>query len=170
AAVSDFPVTKAILTGAAQPGMTLGVRKPSGEVSWAVFRAVPTRDPTTHEITGAVVTFLDITERKRFEDKLRHTQKLESLGVLAGGIAHDFNNLLVTILGNATFAKRLVGLDDRLAPLLDEIEVGARRAAELTKQMLDYSGQGKFKIETLELPTAVREMAKLLKALIPKQV
>src|SRR6185369_4479435 len=166
AAVSDFPVTKAILTGAAQPGMTLGVRKPSGEVSWAVFRAVPTRDPTTHEITGAVVTFLDITERKRFEDKLRHTQKLESLGVLAGGIAHDFNNLLVTILGNASFAKSIAGSDPRLAPLLDQIELGARRAAELTRQMLDYSGEGKLKVERLDLAVAVRELAKLLSALI----
>jgi PAS domain S-box-containing protein len=170
AAVADYPVTKAILTGNPQPPVTLGIRKPNGEVVWAVFRAVPTKDPATLEINGAVATFFDITERKRFEDKLRHTQKLESLGVLAGGVAHDFNNLLVTILGNASFAKNLAGIDSRIVPLLDEIEVGARRAAELTKQMLDYSGQGKFKVELLELPSAVREMAKLLKALIPKQV
>jgi signal transduction histidine kinase/CheY-like chemotaxis protein/predicted hydrocarbon binding protein len=170
ATVADYPVTKAILSGTPQPPVTLGIRKPNGEIAWAVFRAVPTKDPATLEINGAVATFFDITERKHFEDKLRHTQKLESLGVLAGGVAHDFNNLLVTILGNATFAKNLAGVDARIVPLLDEIEVGARRAAELTKQMLDYSGQGKFKVETLELPGAVREMAKLLKALIPKQV
>ena len=154
----------------AQPAVTLGVKRRDGEVSWAVYRAVATRDPATQAVTGAVVTLLDITERKRFEDKLRQTQKLESLGVLAGGIAHDFNNLLVTILGNASFAKSIAGSDPRLSPLLEQIELGAQRAAELTRQMLDYSGEGKLKTERLDLGAAVREMAKLLSALIPKQV
>jgi len=170
AAVSDYPVSKALLTGQPQSAVTLGVKRKDGEVSWAVYKAVAIRDPATQEVTGAVVTLLDITDRKRVEDKLRHTQKLESLGVLAGGIAHDFNNLLVTILGNASFAKSIAGSDPRLSPLLDQIELGARRAAELTKQMLDYSGEGKLKLESLDLPASVREMAKLLAALIPKQV
>jgi PAS domain S-box-containing protein len=170
AGVADYPVSKAMLTGLPQPATTMGVRKPNGEIAWAVYRAVPMREPSTQEINGAVVTFFDITERKHFEDKLRHTQKLESLGVLAGGIAHDFNNLLVTILGNASFAKSIGNPDLRLLPLLDEIESGARRAAELTKQMLDYAGQGKFKLQQVELSTVAREMAKLVKALIPKHV
>ena len=170
AGVADYPVTKALQTGRPQPATTLGVRKPNGEVAWAVFRAVPTKDPETLAVNGAVATFFDITERKHFEDKLRHTQKLEGLGVLAGGIAHDFNNLLVTILGNATLAKSFTGLDPGILPLLEEIEIGARRAGELTRQMLDYSGQGKFKLQRLELPETVREMAKLVKAVIPKQV
>ncbi|MFZ5893725.1 MAG: ATP-binding protein [Myxococcota bacterium] len=166
----DYPVTRALQTGQPQPATVLGLRRPQGDLVWAVFRAVPTRDPHSHEINGAVVTFLDITERKRFEDKLRHAQKLESLGVLAGGVAHDFNNLLVSILGNASIAKNSPGIDPRMLPLLDEIETGARRAAELTKQMLDYAGHGKFKIRSVDLPALVREMAKLVKALIPKHV
>jgi len=170
APVSEYPVTKALLTGQPQPGVTLGVRKPDGAVSWAVFRAVPVRDPATQEVTGAIVTFLDITERKRFEEKVRHAQKLESLGVLAGGVAHDFNNLLVTILGNTSLARNTPGIDEKIIPLLDEVERGARRAAELTKQMLDYAGQGKFRLQAVDLPAAVREMAKLVKALIPKSV
>ncbi len=170
ASVVDFPVSKALATGSPQPELTLGLKRANGDVCWAVYRAVAIRDPETQAISGAVVTLFDITERKRFEDKLRHTQKLESLGVLAGGIAHDFNNLLVTILGNASFAKNSAGADPRLSPLLDEIELGARRAAELTKQMLDYSGQGKFRVQRLDVPEAVREMAKLVSALIPKQV
>jgi PAS domain S-box-containing protein len=171
ASVEDYPVTRAILTGQTQPATTLGVRKANGETSWAVFRAVPTRDPITQAVNGAVVTFYDITERKRFEDKLRHAQKLESLGVLAGGLAHDFNNLLVSILGNASYGRSLMTSDTQeLADVFADIEMGARRAAELTKQMLDYAGQSKVQIESVDLPAVVQEMMKLLKALIPKQV
>jgi signal transduction histidine kinase/CheY-like chemotaxis protein/predicted hydrocarbon binding protein len=170
AQVSDYPVAKAIITGLPQPALTLGVTKPNSEISWAVFRAVPTRDPATQEVNGAIATFIDISERKRLEEKLMHTQKLESLGVLAGGIAHDFNNLLVTILGNASLAKDVLSSDPVVAPLLEEIELGARRAAELTRQMLDYSGQGAFKLQSLDLPEAAREMAGLLRAMIPKNV
>jgi two-component system cell cycle sensor histidine kinase/response regulator CckA len=170
ARATDYPVAKAIATGLPQQATTLGIRRPSGEVAWAVFRAIPTRDPETQSITGAVATFLDITERKRVEDKLRHTQKLESLGVLAGGIAHDFNNLLVTILGNASLARSMPECAPKIAIKLQEVELGARRAAELTKQMLDYAGKGRFELQSVELPAVVREMAKLVKALIPKQV
>jgi len=169
--VADYPVTRAILTGQTQPATTLGVRKPDGETSWAVFRAVPTREPATQAVNGAVVTFYDITERKRFEDKLRHAQKLESLGVLAGGLAHDFNNLLVSILGNASYGRSLVvSQNPDLAEVFADIETGARRAAELTKQMLDYAGQSKVRVESVDLSVMVQEMMKLLKALIPKQV
>ena len=170
AKVEDYPVAQAIITGLAQPALTLGITKPNSEVSWAVFRAVPTRDPATQEVNGAIATFIDITERKRLEEKLMHTQKLESLGVLAGGVAHDFNNLLVTILGNASLARNLLSSDPTVTALLEEIELGARRAAELTRQMLDYSGQGKFKLQPLDLPEAAREMATLLRAMIPSNV
>lgn len=170
APVGDYPVTRAIMTGEVQPAMTLGIRRPDGELSWAVFRAVPTRDPLAGRITGAVVTFFDITERKRFEEKLRHTQKLESLGVLAGGIAHDFNNLLVAILGNASFGKNTAGADPATRALFDEIELAAKRAAELTRRMLDYAGRGPSELEEVELSALVREMTKLLKPIIPKHV
>ena len=143
AEVSDYPVAKAIITGLPQPALTLGVTKPNSEISWAVFRAVPTRDPATQEVNGAIATFIDISERKRLEEKLMHTQKLESLGVLAGGIAHDFNNLLVTILGNASLAKDLLQADPVALPLLEKRNQSWARVllAELTRQMLDYSGQ-----------------------------
>jgi len=169
ARTADYPLTKAIVTGETQPATTLGVKRKDG-IAWAVFRAVPTRDVETQEVTGAVVTFFDITERKRFEDKLRHTQKLESLGVLAGGIAHDFNNLLVTILGNTSLARSMPECDPQISQLLSQVEWGARRGADLTKQMLDYAGRGRFSIEAVDLPGLVRDMAQLLRATIPKQV
>ncbi len=109
-------------------------------------------------------------ERLRLEARILQAQKMESLGVLAGGIAHDFNNLLVGILGNAGLAlEDLPGLSPA-RETLSEIEVAARRAAELCRQMLAYSGKGRFVIETASLNELVREMAHLLEVSISKKI
>lgn len=118
----------------------------------------------------------DITARKAAEEQrlslerqMQQTQKLESLGVLAGGIAHDFNNLLTIILGNASLA-----LDElpSMAPARESlrvIEKTALRAAELCRQMLAYSGQGRFVIETIHLDELIGEMTALFKSSLPRQ-
>ncbi len=109
-------------------------------------------------------------ERRRLEAQIQHTQKLESLGVLAGGIAHDFNNLLVGILGNASLA--LMDLPDESPARysLEQIETAAQRAADLTNQMLAYSGKGRFVVQPLHLSRLVEEMTHLLEASISKKV
>ncbi|MDQ3023079.1 MAG: PAS domain S-box protein [bacterium] len=108
-------------------------------------------------------------ERKRLETHMQHTQKLESLGVLAGGIAHDFNNLLVGILGHAEIA--MMDLPDGHAARspVEEIGLAARRAADLTNQMLAFSGKGKFVVQTLGLNHAVEEMNHLLRTFVSKR-
>ncbi len=73
---ADYPVTRAIVTGEAQPPMTIGVRKPDGEVSWAVFTAVPVKDPETGKVTSVIVTFLDLTKRKLEEASAREQDAL----------------------------------------------------------------------------------------------
>jgi PAS domain S-box-containing protein len=111
----------------------------------------------------------DITEQRNLEQQMLHSQKLESLGVLAGGIAHDFNNLLTGILGNADLAKTEMS---PLAPSrasLEGIEVAARRAADLCRQLLAYSGRGRFIIEPLDLCELVQEMGHLLTVSISKK-
>ena len=111
----------------------------------------------------------DITEQRNLEQQMLHSQKLESLGVLAGGIAHDFNNLLTGILGNADLAKTEMS---PLAPSrasLEGIEVAARRAADLCRQLLAYSGRGRFVIEPLSLQELVEEMGHLLIVSISKK-
>ena len=62
--MGDYPVTKAIVTGQPQPQTVIGIRRPDGQLFWAVFTAVPTFSPSG-AVSGAVVTFLDITERKK---------------------------------------------------------------------------------------------------------
>ena len=108
-------------------------------------------------------------EKLALERQVLHAQKLESLGVLAGGIAHDFNNLLMAILGNADLAL------DELSPMspargnLQEIEKASKRAAELSKQMLAYSGKGRFVVEPIDAGELVEEMAHLLEVSISKK-
>ena len=122
------------------------------------------------EVRGAVVTFQDISDRRRSEEQLRQTAKLESLGILAGGIAHDFNNLLTGILGNASLMFESAGVRDPNRELLQEILDATERAAKLTSQMLAYAGKGQFVIEPLNLATSVKEMAGLIASSVPKNV
>jgi PAS domain S-box-containing protein len=117
-----------------------------------------------------VVFCLDLTERKKIESQLRHTQKLESLGVLAGGVAHDFNNLLVGILGNASLALETTPSDSPTSALLEEVVKASERAADLTRQLLAYAGKGRFVVEALDLSALIREIATLIQASIPKNV
>ena len=111
-----------------------------------------------------------IEDRASIERKLKEAQKLESLGVLAGGIAHDFNNLLTGILGNASMAATKLGRGSPAQNCLDQIEVAATRAAELCKQMLAYSGKGRFLVRNLDLNGVVRETTDLLRISIGKNV
>lgn len=108
-------------------------------------------------------------ERRVLRERVQQAQKLESLGVLAGGIAHDFNNLLVGMLGNASLALREIGEEHPSRSLVERIEGSASRAAELTRQMLDYSGKGRFHVELVALPELAKEMADLLEASISKK-
>jgi PAS domain S-box-containing protein len=103
------------------------------------------------------------------EAQSRHVQKLESIGVLAGGLAHDFNNLLHVVLGNADIAlSRLPARSPAREPL-EEVVRATIRAADLTRQMLAYSGKGAFVIRNVDLSNEVREMATLLRTAISKQ-
>jgi PAS domain S-box-containing protein len=119
----------------------------------------------------------DITAQKRAEEKrreletrLQRGQKLESLGVLAGGIAHEFNNLLVGVLGNASLALEGLSEDAPAARLIRRVEHAAQRAADLTRQMLAFSGKGRFVVRPVGLSRLVREMAELLEASVSKKV
>ncbi|MGK7345516.1 MAG: PAS domain-containing hybrid sensor histidine kinase/response regulator [Candidatus Nitrospinota bacterium M3_3B_026] len=121
--------------------------------------------------TGRFVAIVrDISERKRAEEALRHTQKLESLGVLAGGIAHDFNNLLVGILGNANMALEDLPASSPARESVEDIITAARQAADLSKQMLAYSGKGKVVIKPFNIASIIKEMSHLLEISVSKNV
>ena len=107
-------------------------------------------------------------ERKLFERNLQETQKLESLGVLAGGIAHDFNNLLTGVLGNASLAAMDTPPESHLHEYLTDIQEAAKRASDLCRQMLAYSGRGRFVVSRVALGALVRDTTQLLQFSISK--
>jgi len=120
-------------------------------------------------IVGVFCVGTDITalrhaqaEQQRLERRVLHSQKLESLGVLAGGIAHDFNNLLTAILGNAAMVREDLDADAPVAPLLDEILAATSQAAELASAMLAYSGHGAFVVQPVDINRLVSDLAGLV--------
>ena len=108
-------------------------------------------------------------EREQLSRKMLEAQKLESLGVLAGGIAHDFNNLLTGILGNASILTLEMPPGSSAQDCLGEITEASMRAADLCKQMLAYSGRGRFVIEKLDLGQLVEQTSQMLQVSITKK-
>jgi two-component system, cell cycle sensor histidine kinase and response regulator CckA len=109
-------------------------------------------------------------ERHGLERQMQHTQKLESLGVLAGGIAHDFNNLLTAMLGHLNVAQTKLSKTSPAQPHLENLERILHRTADLTRQMLAYSGKGRFVVKPHDLNAVIREMVHLLEVSISKKV
>jgi PAS domain S-box-containing protein len=139
------------------------------------------------EVQGSPVTFdgepsfliscRDVSESRKYEEKnlllqgqLEHSQRLESLGVLAGGIAHDFNNLLAAIMGNSELARREVKEPSRASEHFDNIEEACNQAAGLCKQMLAYAGKSPHTMDILELNGLVRDMGSLLRASLDQNI
>ncbi len=116
-----------------------------------------------------------ITERKRLEEerlvmerKLLHAQKLESLGVMAGGIAHDFNNLLMAILGNLEFALTDLGLGAKGKKAIENAIQASEKSAELSHQMLIYSGSAHYAPKDLDLGELAHKNEHLFNSIIPQ--
>jgi PAS domain S-box-containing protein len=167
---------QACLDGQGEYRQEFRVVWPDGSTHWITALGDVERD-----IEGQPLRMLgtaqDITRRKQADEEhrklqaqMQHAQKLESLGVLAGGIAHDFNNLLVAVLGHAELALAEMSPAAPQRESIDEIRQAAKRAAELTNQMLAYSGKGRFVIKPIDLNEIVGEMGHLLEASIPKSV
>jgi two-component system cell cycle sensor histidine kinase/response regulator CckA len=149
-----------------------------GDSKWFETLKTPIRD-VRGLVIGTVGLARDITDRKRAEEqrqvlerRMQEMQKLESLGVLAGGIAHDFNNLLVSVLTNAELALRALSgkaHDLEAAERVTDIRNAALHAAELTNQMLAYSGRGHFDVRPVSLTELVLDMTQLLGASLSKK-
>lgn len=155
-------------------GMAVNLCRPSGEVFFGLL-SVTTIE--LDQVQSMVVEITDITALKRAEQeqldmerRLLHTQKLESLGVLAGGIAHDFNNILMAIQGNLELALMEVDLFPSVGKRLDQAIHACGRAAELIKQILAYSGKAHFIFERVDINRLLKENIDLYKAAMGRGV
>jgi two-component system cell cycle sensor histidine kinase/response regulator CckA len=136
---------------------------PEGKERWVVIESRMSEEQGS---TSALIgTVLDITERKRLEDELRHAQKMEAVGRLAGGIAHDFNNLLAIIQGSAELVQRRVQ-----APEIDDILQAADRGAALTRRLLAFSRRAVVRAKVLDLNDVVMDAARLVRRVIGEDI
>jgi two-component system, cell cycle sensor histidine kinase and response regulator CckA len=127
-------------------------------------------------VTGVVLVFHDISERRRadqeqrlMESRIQRMQQLESLSVLAGGIAHDFNNLLTPIVGYAEMAEDQLPAGSPLRPMIQTIGQSAQHASELIQQLLAYAGKGQFLPQPVNLSSLVQEMTPLLETVVGRR-
>jgi PAS domain S-box-containing protein len=112
----------------------------------------------------------DISERKRLEAQFLQAQKMESIGRLAGGVAHDFNNLLTAIMSYTELARDGLAPGDPVAEDLDEVAGAARRAADLTSQLLAFARKQIIEPQALNLNTLLKDMDRLLRRVIGEDV
>ncbi len=112
----------------------------------------------------------DITERRRLEEQLRQAHKMEAVGRLAGGVAHDFNNLLTTILGGVALTLGELPPDHPCRELLVNAQRAGQRAADLTRQLLDFSRQRVSRPVAHDLNATVEETVRLLRRTIDPRI
>ncbi len=144
-------------------------RKKNGEL-YDVTQSISPIVGLDGDIVGFASVQRDITHQRQLQRRLQHTDRVDSLGVLAGGIAHDFNNLLTAILGNASLAIKKLDAHSPILKHIGAIENASHSAADLCKQMLAYSGKGKFVIKAVSLSDLVENMAKLIDVSLAKNV
>jgi PAS domain S-box-containing protein len=111
----------------------------------------------------------DIAEKKRLQEQLFQSQKMESIGVLAGGIAHDFNNILTAILAHTDMLQEFSNLDAAGKKRVKTIEMSARRAGQLVSKLLRFARQASFDAVPIDLNAIVRDSAELIERMVKKQ-
>jgi PAS domain S-box-containing protein len=122
------------------------------------------------ELRGAVVGFVDTTERSALEQQLRQAQKMEAVGRLAGGIAHDFNNMLMAIIGHTSLAREAAPPGSALQEDLGQALAAADKAAGLTRQILAFSRSRAATLAPTEVNEVVGGMGKVLTRLVGEDV
>jgi two-component system cell cycle sensor histidine kinase/response regulator CckA len=120
--------------------------------------------------TMVVMYFRDITEHRKLEEQLRHSQKMEAIGTLAGGIAHDFNNILTAIVGYAEIAFMKLPKEDPILKYLDQVLTAANRAAALTKGLLAYSRKVPINLHPVDLNEIIKKIDQFLFRIIEEDI
>jgi len=119
---------------------------------------------------GAIITSIDITERKELYQQLQHAHKMEAIGSLAGGIAHEFNNFLSVILGNAELAMADVPEWNPAKECLEQVRSASLRAKDVVRQILGFARKSVFQLMPVRISPIISETLKLIRASIPANI
>jgi PAS domain S-box-containing protein len=141
----------------------------SGRTCWDSISIAPIHD-ASGECVGLVGIARDITPEIELQQHLQHMTKMDAIGRLAGGVAHDFNNLLQAILGYTELL--LAGMTEKSPQYgdLKEIERAAKRAADLTRQLLTFSRKQHIEPQIIDMNQAILSVEKMLKRLMGDQI
>jgi len=164
---SECPIYQSLLTGERVHNDQEVIWKANGSSFPAEYWSHPILE--NNKVTGAVITFFDITEKKHAEESLRRAQKMEAVGQLTGGIAHDFNNIMGIILGNVNLLKRQIKAEEDRS-LLEIVETSAQRAVDLTKQLLSFSRKKTKEAKITNVNRVIKEMNSLIRGSLTPEV
>lgn len=159
---------KTMLAGNVYRGILVN-RKKNGELYYVEQTICPVRD-AAGSVTHFICNGRDLTERLRLEAQLMQSQKMDAIGNLAGGVAHDFNNLLTIITSYAELALDAVPQSSPLEAKIQEILLAARRAAELTRQLLAFSRKQPQALRVADLNQVIARIANTLPRLIGEDI
>jgi two-component system, cell cycle sensor histidine kinase and response regulator CckA len=150
--------------------VTQEIRFQHADGDWRIMEGIGVNRLGDPSVKAIVVNARDVTDRRKLEDQLRQSQKMEAVGQLAGGVAHDFNNLLTAILGYCSLMLDEVPQEDPLRQDLMEIQAAGERAAALTRQLLAFSRRQMLQPQVVDINTLIRQLEKLLRRLISEDV
>jgi len=163
--------------GAARAGLKSALAfpiRPNGQfLGVIVFLGRETREPeqTTLQMCEAIGSLIGQSiERRKLEDQLRQSQKMDAIGHLAGGVAHDFNNILTVIMGFAQILKMSPQLDPESSDCLNQVFFASERAANLVRQLLMFSRKQVIQPKALDLNPVTNNLAKMLRRVIGEDV
>jgi len=141
-----------------------------GVLEFGSRRARAAEEPMCQMLTAIGSLIGNVVERKKLEEQLRHSQKMDAMGHLASGVAHDFNNILTVIQGYAQILKARPGMEDEAVEALGQVVQAAERAAGLTRQLLTFSRKQILQARTLDLNQVINHLEKMLRRIIGEDI
>jgi two-component system, cell cycle sensor histidine kinase and response regulator CckA len=154
------------------PGATITaeVRFKHKDGQWRTMESFGVNRLHEPAVGAIVINARDITERRRLENQLRQSQKMDAVGRLAGGVAHDFNNLLTAILGYCNLLLDDIPAENPMRADLEEIRTAGERAAALTRQLLAFSRRQMLQPQTVDVNALITQIEKMLQRLLGEDV